>query len=69
MSTPHSEYAKKARREFVARYREKMRNRWLFKRCSVTDGLLAKAEPIRKGKGKNGRSMSPELLARHGIVA
>ena len=34
----------------------------------VQQGYGAKADMIRKGKGKNGRSMSPALLARHGIA-
>ena len=60
-----TERQKEARHEFVARYRAKMLNRWLFKRRSALQGLRAKAGLIDKGKGKNGRSMSPELLARH----
>lgn len=34
---------------------------------SCRTGYAAKAKLIRQGRGKNGRSMSPALLARHGI--
>ena len=60
-----TEAQKEARREFVARYRAKCIRRFLFKRRCVDQGLRAKAALIDKGKGKNGRSMSLELLTRH----
>ena len=60
-----TEAQKEARRKFVARYRAKAIRRFLFKRHSVDQGIQAKARLVSKGKGKNGNSMSAELLARH----
>lgn len=64
----HKEFAKEVRRRAVEAYRAKVIRRYRFKLLAVVSGLEAKADLIRKGKGKNGRSMSPELLARHGIA-
>jgi hypothetical protein len=44
------------------------RNNSIAHAMRVQQGYGAKADMIRKGKGKNGKSMTPELLARHGVT-
>ena len=42
--------------------------RKMFAIRSSRQGLAAKAALIRKGKGRNGKSMNPALMARHMAV-
>ncbi len=47
----------------------KAHRRKLFHLRSAMQGLAAKEELIRKGKGRNGKSMSQELRDRHAEFA
>lgn len=53
--------------------RDRIKGRWerkqMIRACGCLGGLVAKHILILNKKGKNGRSMSPELFARHAAAA
>lgn len=56
-------------KERIIIYKLRAERKQLIRACGCLAGLVAKHNLILNKKGKNGRSMSPELFARHADAA